>query len=234
MTATHSVPGIAQFVVRCWQAYPSLRQEAQSGALNPLPRSILRRLSPLAKIVLQTIAPCIQAGEQLPAVFSTSHGEIGQSLNMLQELQNGEEISPTAFSLSVHNAIAGLFSIAYGNQQEISVVASASGGIVPGFLESLGLLREGHAEVLLVFYDESLPAFYPTSPYQMTQPHPEALTLKLAATGEGLAVQLSRLRSTRHDGEQPLQLTALIRFLQSEQKLLQLGEQNHCWQWQKT
>ncbi|WP_373280642.1 beta-ketoacyl synthase chain length factor [Methylomonas koyamae] len=104
-------------------------------------------------------------GERLAAVFSSSHGEIGSCLDMLQDLQDGEELSPTAFSLSVHNAIAGLYSIAYANQLEINCLAPAAAGLGPGFIEALGLLHSGHDEVLLVFYDTVLPNFFPTPGY---------------------------------------------------------------------
>ena len=60
-------------------------------------------------------------------------------------MQKGEEVSPTAFSLSVHNAIAGLFSIAYGCHQEITVIAPGQDGIAPAFIEALGLLQEHHS-----------------------------------------------------------------------------------------
>jgi hypothetical protein len=39
-------------------------------------------------------------------------------------IQTGDAVSPTAFSLLVHNAIGGLFSIVYNNQEEITGIAS--------------------------------------------------------------------------------------------------------------
>ena len=62
---------------------------------------------------------------------------------MLQTIQSGEELSPTAFSLSVHSAIAGLFSIAYGNNQEISVIAPGLEGIAPAFVEAVRDIGRG-------------------------------------------------------------------------------------------
>ena len=84
------------------------------GIENPpmpkaVPKLLQRRLSPLAKAVFNVIEQCVQQGEAPPAVFSSAHGEIAKSLQMLENLQSGEELSPTAFSLSVHNAIAGLY-----------------------------------------------------------------------------------------------------------------------------
>ena len=82
-----------------------------------------RRLSPLAKAVFHSADKCTVTGEQIPTVFSSSHGEICKSLEMLKAIQAGDEVSPAAFSLSVHNAIAGFSLLSYSNQREITVVA---------------------------------------------------------------------------------------------------------------
>jgi hypothetical protein len=240
---------IAQFIVCDWGAWaPGLngREDWQQwqqgnrdiGTENPpspkaVPKSLLRRLSPLAKAVFCAVGQCVEEGDVPPAVFSSSHGEIVKSLQMLEALQSGEELSPTAFSLSVHNAIGGLFSIVYGNRQEISVIAPGNDGMASGFIEALGLLREGHAQVLLVFYDEPLPVFYPTAPFDLNLPFPCALALRLAVEGEGIPLEFGRSSLTRHDGEQPVQLPAFIKFLASEQRVLQLGNRSHSWQWAK-
>lgn len=240
---------IADFVVTAWGAFaPGLSccedwqrwrlGEVATGDQEPpppklIPRALLRRLSPLAKAVFNAIVPCAQTGAAIPAVFSSSHGEIVKSLQMLEALQSGDELSPTAFSLSVHNAIAGLFSIAFGDHQEISVVAPGNDGMASGFIEALGLLHEGHSEVLLVFYDEPLPEFYPVEPFKMDGAFVCALALKLALTGGGMRLRFQRRFSERYDGEQPLQLPAFIDFLLSEQRDFCLGNACHSWRWLK-
>ncbi|MGZ5000160.1 MAG: beta-ketoacyl synthase chain length factor [Methylomonas sp.] len=245
MTEQH----IAEFVVRSWGAWaPGLacpedwRQWQQGkrdvGTENPpppevVPKTLQRRLSPLAKAVFNAVGQCIEEGEALPAVFSSSHGEIVRSLQMLEILQTGEELSPTAFSLSVHNAIAGLFSIVFKDRLEISVIAPGRDGMASGFLEALGLLQEGHSEVLLVYYDEPLPAFFPTAPFALNLSFPCALALRLALAGEGVQMQFGRSSFARHDGEQPLQLPAFIKFLVSESRRLESGNHDHGWQWLK-
>ena len=74
-----------------------------------VPKMLQRRLSLLAKAVFHAADRCIKVGEQIPTVFSSTHGEIGKSFRMLKTIEGGEEISPAAFRLSVHNAISGLF-----------------------------------------------------------------------------------------------------------------------------
>jgi hypothetical protein len=218
-------------MIQCWSAWtPEMDQQPSTPAVA---KAFQRRLSPLARAVLHCIGECIHPAEHLPTVFSSSHGEIGKCLEMLETLQAGEELSPTAFSLSVHNAIAGLYSMAYGNHAEITALAPAAAGLGAGFIEALGILQEGQPEALLVFYDEALPDFFPSAPFNMSLTGSCVLALKLALVGEGIKLSFGLSQNTRHDGEQPLQLPALIKFLNSEQSVLCLGDQGCNWQWQK-
>ncbi len=233
---------VSNFVLSQWNAWaPGLSgahgifalQQGNAVAPDSVPKMFQRRLSPLAKAVFNSVDKCIVTGEQVPTVFSSANGEICRSLEMLMAIEADGEVSPAGFSLSVHNAIAGLFSIVYANQQEITVVAPGKEGIAPAFIEGLGILQEGAEVVLLVFYDEPIPDFYPVSPFNLNADNTVALTLKIALTGAGLPMQLSRTAMMRDDGEQPLQIVAFLRFLLSEDSLLSLGNQEHSWQWQK-
>ena len=199
-------------------------------------KTLLRRLSPLAKTVLWVIADCWDdQAVNCPAVFSSANGEINRALGLLQDLQAEQELSPTAFSLSVHNAIAGLFSILHHNNQELAVLAPAAAGLGPGFIEALGMLAAGEQEVLLVFYDEVLPSWFPSAPWQLSNQFPCALALRLqAVSSKGLSLKFAVGQDQLDTGEQALQLLNLIRFLLDEQThCLQLGSQNQSWQWQK-
>ena len=216
-----------------WSKGDLVLQQDKAVVPDSVPKMLQRRLSPLAKAVFNSADKCIVTSEQIPIVFSSANGEICKSLAMLNAIQAGDEVSPAAFSLSVHNAIAGLFSIVYANQQEITVIASGQEGIAPAFIEGLGILQEGAQAVLLVLYDEPIADFYPVSPFNLNADNMCALTLRIALTGDGLPLELSRLSMTRDDGEQPMQLLAFIRFLLAEDRLLDLGNGEHSWRWQK-
>ena len=227
------------FIVRDWSAWaPGLScaddrliDSANLCVPKRVPKLLARRLSPLAKAVFNVAEPCLQDGKELPVVFSSAHGEICKSLVMLQTIQAGQELSPTAFSLSVHNAIAGLFSIAFNNSQEITVIAPCQEGIAPAFVEALGLLHEGEEEVLLIFYDEPIADFYPIAPFRLTNPDPCVLGLRIALTGDGLALNLERSTQSRDDGEHPVQLPEFIRFLLGDKPSMSLGNPGHSWTW---
>jgi hypothetical protein len=214
------------------KGYPVLL-EGKAAVPDSVPKMLQRRLSPLAKAVFNSADKCMVTGEQIPTVFSSAHGEICKSLEMLKAIHAGDEVSPAVFSLSVHNAIAGLFSIVYTNQQEITVIAPGQEGIAPAFIEGLGILQEGADAVLLVLYDEPVADFYPVSPFNVNADNMCALTLRIALTGEGLPLQFSRSLTTRDIGEQPIQLFAFLRFLLAEDRALSLGNREHGWRWQK-
>lgn len=235
----------AEFVVRNWNAWApgiSSREdwlklqvfaEQQKAAIPAaVPKTLQRRLSPLARAVFNAADGCVD--NALPIVFSSAHGEVNKSLEMLKSMQKGEEVSPTAFSLSVHNAISGLFSMAYDYHREITVIAPGQDGIAPAFIEALGILQEGRAEqVLIVFYDEPLSDFYPSLPFALNAPAVCALALKISLTGSGLPLQLNRTSAHRDDGEHALQIFSFIEFLTADQQSLVLGNHRHSWEWFK-
>ena len=232
---------ISDFILCQWSAWAPglgakddrLMELGNSVVPECVPKMLRRRLTPLARAVFNVADQCIESGKTLPVVFSSAHGEICKSLAMLKTIQAGHELSPTAFSLSVHNAIAGLFSIAYRNSQEITVIAPGQEGIAPAFIEALGMLQEGVDEVLIILYDEPIADFYPIAPFNLNSPYPCVLALRIALTGDGLPLQFDRCTQSRDDGEQPLQLQLFLKFLLAKERSLSLGNQGHSWTWRK-
>jgi hypothetical protein len=227
------------FILHKWAVWPPLHPDAeqdlvrQKELLASLPKMLRRRLSPLARIVFCAANQCIDEHMAMPTVFSSTHGELAKSLSMMEMLEAGEEISPTAFSLSVHNAIAGLFSMAWKNKLQCTVVAPGEEGLAAAFIEALGLLQEGAEQVLLVFYDEPLVDFYPSAPFKLSTDESRALALRISKRGEGQTLKMFLLPSTGNDGEQAVQLPAFIRFLAEPLPQLTLKTPRHSWRWEK-
>ncbi len=226
------------FIIHKWSVWPPLPQNkqqslpAQVELLSTVPKMLKRRLSPLAKTVFCAARQCLDDDTTIPSVFSSTHGELAKSFRMMEMITAGEEISPTAFSLSVHNAIAGLFSMAYHNQTQSTVVAPGEEGMAPAFIEALGLLEEGAGQVLVVLYDEPLVDFYPSAPFQLTAENSCAVALVMTKNGEGMPIQFSCSQKTGGDGEQPVQIPALIRFLSGQHPEMKVQTNRHSWCWQ--
>lgn len=226
------------FIIQKWAVWPPLQSDRKESAdkqelLAGVPKMLKRRLSPLAKTVFCAISQCVVEPMTAPAVFSSSHGELAKSFAMMEELEAGEEISPTAFSLSVHNAIAGLFSMVWQTKLQCTVVAPGEEGMAPAFIEALGLLQEGAEQVLLVFYDEPLVDFYPSAPFKMSEQVSCALALCIAKGGNGQKLSLSASPLSGNEGEQPVQLPTFIRFLEGPQAQLTFTTHRHGWCWKK-
>jgi len=227
------------FILHKWAVWPPLQPDAeqdlaiQKELLASVPKMLRRRLSPLARIVFCAANQCIDEHMAVPTVFSSTHGELAKSLSMIEMLEAGEEISPTTFSLSVHNAIAGLFSMAWKNKLQCTVVAPGEEGLAAAFIEALGLLQEGAEQVLLVFYDEPLVDFYPSAPFKLSTDESRALALRISKSGEGQTLKMFLLPVTGNDGEQAVQLPAFIRFLAEPRPQLTLKTPRHSWRWQK-
>jgi hypothetical protein len=127
------------------------------GFLPPLQR---RRLSPLARMAVACAWPLADDRPAMPVVYASHHGETTRSFELLQALARDEALSPTSFSLSVHNATAGMWSILRKETVE-SVALSASGdGLESAIAEACLLLDAGHRDALVILAEETPPAGY--------------------------------------------------------------------------
>jgi hypothetical protein len=122
-------------------------------------------------------------------VFATRHGEFSRTLSLLRTLAADEPVSPADFSLSVHNALAGLLSIASKNQEGHTSLAAAGDTFACGLLEAAATLAASPKQpVLLVYYDEPLPPPYDT--FGAAGDGTMALALLLGAPGGEGVIEL--------------------------------------------
>jgi len=145
-----------------------------------------RRLSTLAKGFFhcaRRLAP--PPGARV--VFASRHGEAERTLAIFRDLAAGAEVSPTLFSLSVHNAVPGLWSIHTGSRAPVAALAAGPETFPWGLVEALATLRaDPAAPVLFVYADDTLPDPW-AGPTPRGLPHALALLLGEPA-GRRLAV----------------------------------------------
>lgn len=79
---------------------------------------------------------------------------------MLESLACHDPVSPTSFSLSVHNAIAGLFSITRSDQANNVVISARQHLVENALTEACGILHDGAKQVLIIVYNNVLPTVY--------------------------------------------------------------------------
>jgi hypothetical protein len=133
---------------------------ADISFIEPIVR---RRLSSLSRIALKVAHDCVAERGRVRVVFASRHGELRRTTDILRAISAGEPVSPTAFSLSVLNAMTGIFGIARGDRSPASAISAGA--------ETLGYaLLEAHAQfasdpsspVLVVYADEPADAAYGT------------------------------------------------------------------------
>lgn len=147
---------------RAWAEQPWLPQGEAAPALLEVPAMQRRRIERLGRMAIQAACWCEQPeGESdVPLVFASRHGDVARSLALLQSLVGQEPMSPTAFGLSVHNAVAALYSIMRGSRSNYLALAAGAATVEAACVEAYGLLADGASEVRVIVYEAPLPALY--------------------------------------------------------------------------
>ena len=200
-----------------------------------LPAMLRRRCGSLARIMLTAAFDCCEQAElaEVATVFASRHGNINESIDLLDRLAEHQPLSPTAFSHTVHNAQAGLFSIAAANRRASSSIAAQQDSFACGYLEALTLLeRDPERPVLLVVGDVPLaPTF---APLVDEPPGAYGLGLLLARDGEGTPLAFGRPPETDEPrlARWPDAIEFLRWYLSGEPGLV-LGSARRPWRWQR-
>ncbi|MEM5382326.1 beta-ketoacyl synthase chain length factor [Paraburkholderia phymatum] len=144
-----------------WSSWPAVAAVAPDiGFIEPMVR---RRLSTLSRVALKVAHDCAANYPNVRIVFASRHGELRRTTDILRNISAGEPVSPTSFSLSVLNAMTGVFGISRGDRAAASALSAGA--------ETLGYaLLEAHAQyatdpstpVLLVYADEPADPAYGT------------------------------------------------------------------------
>lgn len=211
------------FSILDWNAWTP----AQDGAtdVSVIPAMLRRRLSPLGRSALSVIMPLAERYGAMPLVYVSRHGDLARTLGLLDDMARGEPLSPTAFSLSVHNATAGLYSIQQGLTSNITAISGGAQELVPALLEALGLCNSGAPRVLCVFCDEPTPALYQHQADQPLMAYAVALVI-----GAGDEWQLDHLGSDGTEAPAEPQALQLLHLLRGARESLPLAHNGSGWQ----
>ena len=129
--------------------------------LGFIPAMLRRRCSVFSKVTLAVAHAALRgvSGEgSIPTVFASTHGESHVTAGLLNELAQSQQLSPMGFSLSVHNAASGLFSIATGNTAPASAISSEFDCLLMGVCEAMTVLSQGDAKRVLLVYSDDIVA----------------------------------------------------------------------------
>jgi hypothetical protein len=158
-----------------WAAAPWLPEGEPQVALAAVAPMLRRRFAPLGRLAAQAAfdlrgtAPATDAPraaddvvtvDAVPTVFASRYGETGRCLELLADQARGDALSPTAFGLSVHNAIGAMIALTRGDRRNSSAIAAGRATAASGVVEAMALLEDGARSASLIVYDSPLPAGY--------------------------------------------------------------------------
>lgn len=216
---------------QAWSQQPKVLAPSDAAPdVSFLPAMQRRRLSRLARMAFSVGWPLAEGHEALPLVFISRHGETPRTFDILSDLAADQPLSPTQFSLSVHNAVIGLWSILRGETSEMTALAAAGDGLEHGLIEACGLLNEGAPAVLLIVTEEQPPEAY--AQWIDDVPFPYAVGL-LLTPGEQWQLSLATSTSVPVKTRWPHALE-LLRHMHSAHTAFQHSWKNRVWNWQRT
>lgn len=136
------------------------RADETVPALEQIPAMQRRRLSGIAKLALNSAIQSLNSESVDYIVWASQYGDEHKTLKILADVLQDQTPSPTQFSTSVHNAIAGLYSILCQDATpSTSLAASWSEALIEAYAW-LKTTPKPNARVLVVYYDEALPEIY--------------------------------------------------------------------------
>lgn len=156
-----------------WLAWAGQAEWPAVATLPPtplIPMMMARRLSAGARLAVQLGLTMLARHPIDSVIFVSRHGELTRSLTLLQGLAAGKPLSPTDFSMSVHNTAAGICSIQGKAALPMSSLAAGEGSLMAGLTEAVANLHVSYGRVLLVAFEGEIPEFHrpwlpPSSPY---------------------------------------------------------------------
>jgi hypothetical protein len=205
----------------------------KEAPVSAMPAMLRRRAGPLGKMALEVAYQCLGPRSDVPMVFCSRHGEVARSVELISDLASDVPLSPTNFGLSVHNAAAGLFSIARDDRANHVALAAGPSSVEHAVIEACGLLADGAPMALLVVYDCPLPAVYAAFDDEHGQAHAWAWLMQPAGDN---AVSLTWSAATTSDepdaGKTPGSLD-ILRFQLRGDRELQRVSDGRLWRWER-
>ncbi|ASK26925.1 3-oxoacyl-ACP synthase [Neisseria chenwenguii] len=169
-------------------------QPEHKPAVAFLPAMQRRRLGLAARLMFEAAWPLAEEFSGAPLVFVSHDGELNRSFELWPALICGEGVSPTSFGLSVHNALAGQWSVQRGDMSENTALAVGADGFENALAECYAMLCEGAERVLLVAAEDPLKSEYALEAGRAPFPYAAAFLLE---KGSGYSMALAERPSEK-------------------------------------
>lgn len=233
----------AGFGIARWQAWTPAVGDANSGTAewrewlegrahgDPdaqpnvayLPALLRRRLDRAGRMAVDTAWRCLEGVNSVQVVFGSRHGSFKRTIAMLDVLAREDTVSPSVFSLAVHNSVAGLLSIARGDRGAATALAAGENTLGMCLVEGAGMIAEGAEHVLIVYSEDVVPPPYDEL-VDTPAVHPFGVSLLLTAGSAPIRCRM------QHGVGEPVEApeAALIRFLIDDADAAVIGVDQSC------
>lgn len=216
-----------------WARAPFDIVGAGEPGVKQMPAMLRRRAGAFGKMALEVAYQCLEGRADVPTVFCSRHGEVVRAVELLSELARGEALSPTGFGMAVHNASAGLLTIARAERANHIALAAGAATIEHAVIDACGLLADGAPMVLLLACDSALPELFAGFADCREQPHAWAWLMVPAADD---AVSLSWSGAAADAAEAADAMPgglAVLRFHLSGARQLERHAERRRWRWSR-
>ncbi|MBF7996070.1 beta-ketoacyl synthase chain length factor [Rahnella laticis] len=193
-----------------------------------IPMMAARRMSIGSRFAVDAGLSLLSKHQVDAAIFTSRHGELERTGRILHALAEDDAISPTEFSMSVHNTAAGWLTIISKNPLPVTSLAAGMDSFQQGLLEAQSMLAGGASRIMLVDFDGEIPSLYAESVNSEFLPYSMAIIL---AAGDTLQCQ----RIAKNDEIDSLALPQGLQFLRgylsSSPSFIVSADSRHHWQW---
>ena len=207
---------------------PMSATKPDTGFIEPMVR---RRLSSLSKAALKVAHDCTDGKQAIRMVFASRHGELRRTTDILRNITATEQVSPNAFSLSVLNAMSGIFGIARGDRSPATAISAGPESLGYALLEAYAQhMQQPSPPVLVVYADEPADAVYGNVADEIQE---GALAILVDAENAQGHLECAVSGTDEANGADPrlsTQSEALVRCLDSGQPAAWQSA-NVSWQW---
>lgn len=201
---------------RSWTGHALPEDDGSAPEVRHIDALLRRRLGRLSRMALHVANQVAAKQPSLPTIFASRHGELNRTVAILHDLAADAPPSPTAFSLSVHNSAAGIFSIVRGDTSPSAALAAGDETLLWALLDAAVRLTANPAETfLLVYADEPFPPEYRAFSQPFESAHALALLLR---SGEGLHLNWSE-NTTHECSPEPFALALMATLLGHRESL---------------
>ncbi|GHC18191.1 beta-ketoacyl synthase chain length factor [Aidingimonas halophila] len=178
--------------LRDWRAWQPTGTVSRDPRLSTEPRPkgtsvpalLRRRLNIVGRAVCDMLAELDPDGQSI-ILHASRHGDTERTLEMLYALNEGNDLSPARFGMSVHNAMLGVHSIASNNQRSLQAIAAGGNEVAALFSEARGYFAEGEPEIIAVFSEASVPSRFSD---HLDHPVDMAAVVMRLATSDGIPI----------------------------------------------